>query len=97
MHTNSSRTKDLEDAVERYKRLVYGIAVNELNSRTDADDVFQNVVARQKAVHIRIAFKQIFPENAVTAFPVYSCIVNTAFHQILEEMTSIGEVRMQTV
>ena len=43
MHTNSSRTKDLEDAVERYKRLVYGIAVNELNSRTDADDVFQEV------------------------------------------------------
>ncbi len=43
MHTNSSRTKDLEDAVERYKRLVYGIAVHELNSRTDADDVFQEV------------------------------------------------------
>lgn len=43
MHTNSSRTKDLEDAVERYKRLVYGIALNELNSRTDADDVFQEV------------------------------------------------------
>ena len=43
MHTKSSRTEDLEDAVCRYKRLVYGIAVNELNSRTDADDVFQEV------------------------------------------------------
>ena len=43
MHTHSSRTKDLEDAVERYKRLVYSIALHELNSRTDADDVFQEV------------------------------------------------------
>ncbi|MBP3273046.1 MAG: sigma-70 family RNA polymerase sigma factor [Ruminococcus sp.] len=43
MHTKSSRTEDLEDAVCRYKRLVYGIAINELNSRTDADDVFQEV------------------------------------------------------
>lgn len=43
MHTNSSRTKDLENAVGLYKRLVYGIALNELNSRNDADDVFQEV------------------------------------------------------
>ncbi len=43
MHTADSRTKDLENAVTLYKRLVYGIALNELSTRTDADDVFQEV------------------------------------------------------
>ena len=43
MHTDGSRTIDLKNAVEKYKRLVYGIALNELDSRADADDVFQEV------------------------------------------------------
>jgi RNA polymerase sigma-70 factor (ECF subfamily) len=34
---------DLKTAVEKYKRTVYGIAVTQLDSKHEADDVFQEV------------------------------------------------------
>ena len=37
------QTSELENVMTEYKQTVYGLAVSQLNSRSDADDVFQEV------------------------------------------------------
>ncbi|MBQ8966964.1 sigma-70 family RNA polymerase sigma factor [Ruminococcus sp.] len=43
MQNEEPDIRELEETINRYKRTVYGIAVTQLNSRSEADDVFQEV------------------------------------------------------
>ncbi len=43
MLITSQSKKDLNEIVERYKQLIYGIALSYTKNKTDADDVFQEV------------------------------------------------------
>ena len=43
MQNKDPKIKDLEQTIMKYKRTVYGIALTQLNSKHEADDVFQEV------------------------------------------------------
>lgn len=43
MKKDDPKIKELDEVMRKYKRTVYGIALTQLNSREDADDVFQDV------------------------------------------------------
>lgn len=43
MHTDSASVSELAQVMEKYKETVYGLALSHLCSRTEADDVFQEV------------------------------------------------------
>ena len=44
----------------------------------NTDDILQNVVSQQLPIHIRIALKQIFPEDAVFVFAVDGSVMDSA-------------------
>ena len=43
MHMNDPKINELRDTITKYKRLVYSIAVTQLDNKYEADDVFQEV------------------------------------------------------
>ena len=43
MNNKGTQTEKTELAIERYSQLVYGIALSQLRSRSEADDVYQEV------------------------------------------------------
>ncbi len=43
MNNQGTQSEKTERAVEQYTQLVYGIALSQLNSRSEADDVYQEV------------------------------------------------------
>ena len=76
MHMNDEqRSAELRRAVGLYTRLVYGIALHELNggSRADADDVFQEVFlllpqARRSGIRVRGGAPRVARENGGEPF-----------------------------